>query len=291
VTAAHDPTPHLTEGQADEYAIGALEPEIAALITLHAEECERCRALVAGSQRVASSLGLATPIRPAPPRLKRRVMRSAGIRRFGPLWTVMRFTPAAAAAAAIIVAVASFTGMVSVRGQIDSLRDDNAALSSQLNDALSQKIEIALISERLKDSEQTAADLEQAAQSDRDLLVALLSPGSEVAELVRFDDGTSAVGRLVWDPEQRRVWFVANRLPAPAEGETYQIWLNSSGRFISLGTFTPDATGFARHESLVPEGLTTYDGAVITIERAGGALERSGPSVFVADLSNLKRDR
>ncbi|MCK9518126.1 MAG: anti-sigma factor [Dehalococcoidia bacterium] len=291
MSAAHEPTPHITQEQADEYAIGALEPEIAALITLHAEDCARCRALVVSSQRVASSFGLATPIRPAPPHLKRRVMSSAGIRRFGPLWTVMRFTPAAAAAAAIVVAVASFTGMVSLRGQVSDLRDDNATLGAQLKDALSQKIEIAVISERLQDSEQAAAELEQAAQSDRDLLVALLSPGSEVAELVRFDDGTSAVGRLVWDPEQRRVWFVANRLPPPAQGETYQIWLNSAGRFVSLGTFTPDSTGFARHESLVPEGLKTYDGAVITIERAGGAIERSGPSVFVADLSNLKRER
>lgn len=290
MTAAHEPTPHITEAQADEYAIGALEPELAALITLHAAECAQCKALVAESQRVAATLGLATPIRPAPPRLKKRVLHAAGIRR-GPLWIALRFTPAAAAAAAIVVAVASFAGMVSLRGQVSDLRDENAVLSGQLNDALSQKIEIALISERLRDSEQAAAELERAAQSDRDLLVALLSPGSEVAELVRFDDGTSAVGRLVWDPEQRRVWFVATRLPPPGPGETYQIWLNSGGRFVSLGTFSPDATGFARHVSLVPEGLTTYDGAVITIERAGGALERSGPSVFVADLSNLSRNR
>ncbi|MGE5596122.1 MAG: anti-sigma factor domain-containing protein [Hyphomicrobiales bacterium] len=290
MAAAPEHPPHITQEQADEYAIGALEPEIAALVALHVEDCPQCRALVATSQRVASSLSLSVPIRQTPPRVKHRVMRSAGIRRFGPLWTVMRFTPAAAAAAAIVVAIAAFTGMVSVRGQIGRLRDENASLESQIDQALSQKIEIEVLTRRLDESEKAASDLQAAAAGDRDLLVALLSPDSEVAELTSFEEGVS-VGRLVWDSQQKRVFLVATNLPRRTDGETYQLWVNSSGRYVSIGTFNSDENGFARYETYLPEGLKTYESAVVTVEQAGGSPTRSGPSVMVTDLSALRANR
>lgn len=283
-----EPLPHITQEQADEYAIGALEPEIAALVALHAEDCRPCQDVVADSQRLAASLSLSAPRRVTPPHLKKRVMHTAGVRRFKPLWTIMRFTPAAAAAAAIIVAIASLTGMVSMRGQVRDLRNESARLDSQLHEALTQKIEIAALTQRLDDSERSATELELQAKGDRDLLVALLSPDSEVAELVSFGNSGTSIGRLVWDPQQKRVWFVASRLPPRAQGETYQIWVNSAGRYVSLGTFNPDNAGFARYSAFLPEGLTSYESAVVTIERAGGAPERSGPSVFVTDLSALQ---
>lgn len=277
---------HITEAQADEYAIGALEPEIAALITLHAEECDECRALVAASQAVAATLGMGVPMRSAPPKVKRKVMHSAGIRRFRPLWIVAKFTPAAIGAAAIIVAFAAFTGMVSLRSQVSTLRDQNAKLDTQIDEALSQKIEIAALTQRLDASEENADILSTQAKSDRDLLVALLSPDSEVAELVPLDDGIAAVGRLVWDKQQQRVWFVATRLPPRAQDETYHIWVYSNGQYVSIGTFNPDENGFARFSTYLPQGLTAYESAVITIEKTGEA-ERKGPSVFVSDLSNV----
>ncbi len=47
--------------------------------------------------------------------------------------------------------------------------------------------------------------------------------------------------------------------------------------------------GFARYQAVVPEGITSYESAVVTIERAGGSPVREGPTVFfVWDLSRLK---
>ena len=83
---------------------------------------------------------------------------------------------------------------------------------------------------------------------------------------------------------------MATNLDKRPASETYQIWVNSAGKYVSLGTFQPDDQGFVRYEASIPAGLESYDSAVVTIERAGGSSERSGPSVFVvSDLSSVKR--
>lgn len=286
-----DETPfaaHLTPGQADEYALGALPAEGAALVALHIEECDACRMLVEDSRWVASMIARAAPVRAAPARLRKRVLRSAGARR-SPVRAVARFTPVAAAAAAIIVAVASFTGMVSVRGQIQELRNTNASLDAQMEDALGQKVEIAALTRRLANSELTADQMAAAAKGDRELLVALLSPESKVAEVVALED-MPTIGRLVWDDSQKKVFFVATGMPRTGQGETYQLWVSSGGRFVSLGTFGPDETGFVRFETSVPQELQTYESAVVTIEQAGGSTTRGGGrTVMATDLSSLRR--
>ena len=45
--------------------------------------------------------------------------------------------------AAFVVAAAAFTGMVSLRDQVNGLRSQNAAMQQQIDDAASQRVEIA----------------------------------------------------------------------------------------------------------------------------------------------------
>lgn len=279
---------HVSVEQADDYAIGALEPEFAALIDAHIADCRDCADLVAVSRRVAGALVLGVPRRSPPPRLKRRVLRSAGIIRPGPLRIAVRVAAAGAGAAAVFVAIAAFTGMVSVKGQLSDLRAQNGELESRINDALALKVDIAAVTRRLSEEERTSWELRQSARGDRDLLLAMLSPESDVAEVFAVDQTSSSIGRLVWDPEQKRVWFIAKDLPARPSGETYQIWVNAGGKYYSLGTFNSDTNGFARYETIVPQGLKSYETALVTVERSGSS-ERNGPSVFVTDLSRLRR--
>ncbi|MGI8927670.1 MAG: anti-sigma factor domain-containing protein [Tepidiformaceae bacterium] len=279
---------HITQAQADEYAIGALEPGLERIAALHLAECAVCRDIVHDSERLAFALSLAAPRRKAPRHIRHRVFRAAGITRPGPLHRAYVWGRAVAGVAAVFVAIAAFTGMVSVRGQIGGLRDTNAELQAQIDDALAQKVEIALLTQRLGDEEAGSAELREATRNDRDLLLAMLSPASDIADVVSVSPTSPSIGRLVWDDEQRRIWFIATSLAPLPEGKTYQIWVSSEGRFTSLGTFTPDAAGFARYETFLPQGLKQYDSAVVTVER-GGALERSGPSVFVTDLSQFGR--
>jgi hypothetical protein len=244
--------------------------------------------VVQEAQRVAAAFALGTPHRPAPARLRKRTFRAAGVARPSPLEQVLKFGKAVAGVAAVLVAAGAFTGMVLVRDQVDDLRSQNGDLQTQIDSVQQQKVEIAALTVRLNEEERTSSELRGAAKGDRDLLLALLSTESDIADVVSVDEDAQAIGRLVWDEAQKRVWFVATHLPERPTGQTYQIWVNSSGRWVSLGTFNSDSTGYARYETLVPEGLKSYDSAVVTIERAGGSPERSGDSVFVADLSGLR---
>jgi anti-sigma-K factor RskA len=281
---------HISQEQADEFAIGSLEPEFERPIAVHIAECSACRDLVRDAERVAASLAVSVPMRRPNRRLRRRVWKAAGIEGPGVLTRIAMIAPAAAGIAASIVAIAAFTGMISVRGQIQDLRNENVALQDQIDSTLSQKVQIAALTQRVSDEERTSAELRQAADGDRDLLVAIMAPESDVAEVLSVDpNAPSAVGRLIWDNEQTRVWFVAAHLPERPPGETYQIWVSSGGRYISLGTFNSDESGFARYDTTLPQGLKKYDTALVTIERSGGAPERSGNAVFVTDLSRLNR--
>ncbi len=280
---------HITQDQADEYAIGSLDPEAEPIVLYHMGICSECRSRVQAAERVAAALALGLRGHKPPRGLKQRILVNVGIARPHPLMRAFRWSRAVAGIAAVFVAVAAFTGMLSVRGQIHSLRDQNAHLSTQVEDALSTRVELVAQAQRLTDEENASQELRQTAKAFQDLTLAFLSPESSVADVISKEEAAGAQGRLVWDPDQSKLWFVARGLTPRKVGETYQIWVNSGGKWYSLGTFNSDASGFARYDTVLPQGLKTYESAVVTIERAGGAPERSGPSLFVADLSAIRK--
>lgn len=283
------PGEHISQEQADEYAIGSLEASLERVIALHLAECTACRDIVRDAERLAATFALLSPRRKPPQRLRGRVFTAAGITRPSPLRRFIAVSRAAAGVAAVLIAAGAFTGMVWVRGQLGDLRQENSELQTQMDDALSQKVELAALTRKLDDQEKASARLEEIARGDQDLVVALLSADTKVADVVSTDERGNSIGRLVWDEQQKRVWFVASDLPQRPAGETYQIWVNSGGKYHSLGTFEPDESGFAKHQTVVPEGISSYDTAVVTIERAGGSPTREGRAVFfVYDLSRLK---
>jgi anti-sigma-K factor RskA len=281
---------HISQEQADEYAIGSFPPEQERVIALHLADCDACRDLVREAERLAGRFALSAGARVRPSKKhKQRVLQAAGIRRPSMLQRFGTLARAAAGIAAVVVAVAAFTGMVSVRNKINGLEKANTELGTQINDALSQKVELAAITHRLSDAERSNFEQTQAARGDRELLLAMLSPKSDVADVYSPDDNTAAIGRLIWNSEQKRVWFVADNLSPRPNNQTYQIWVSSGGKYTSLGTFQPDDTGYARYVATVPQGMDSYDTAVVTIEEAGGSPQRTGPFVFSADLSPFKR--
>lgn len=277
---------HISQEQADEYAIGSLEPQLERAIRLHIAECSACREVVREAEALANMVGLAAPVRRAPARMKKQVYRNAGMTRPSPMRRMFTISRAAAGLAAVVVAIAAFTGMVSIKGQMDDLKETNTDLQTQINDALSQRVELAAVTQQLEDTRQAAADLQEASKTDRELMLALLSPSSDILAVTAPGEATNSIGRLVWDEEQKRLWFMATQLQQ-RPGETYQLWAQSGGRYFSLGTFEPDESGFARYERVIPEGLANYDTVVVTIERGSGSPVREGPTVFFVSSLNL----
>jgi hypothetical protein len=178
--------------------------------------------------------------------------------------------------------------MVSVRNQVNSLKAENGNLKTEIDDALSQKVEIAVLTERLGREEAASQKMQQATRDDRELMLAMMSPESGTANLLATEGNDPAIGSLIWDEKEKRVWFVANRLAPLPRGQTYHVWVISSGDFVSLGTFNTDSTGFARFAATLPNGIREYDQAVVTIQSVA-AERKDGEAVFVAYLSGLEK--
>jgi len=279
---------HITLEIADEFAVGSLESAAERDVALHIATCEPCAELVAEAERVASALSLAVPVVPAPDALRKRTLAVSRPSRMRHARRALTYARAGSSVAAVLIAVAALTGMLVLRHQVDDLNTENDTLRAQVGDALSTRVEIAALTRRLSDAERSSSEQSDQVRNDRELLLAMLSPQSDVAEVYSTDASRSAIGQMVWNRDQKRVWFIADNLPVRPANETYQLWVSEGGNYESLGTFEPDATGFARYSASVPEGMTGYDACVVTIEKAGGAPERSGPSVFAADLSRFR---
>lgn len=285
----HEPlAAHLTQDQADEYAIGALEDDVDRAVSLHLLECEPCRSLAVQAQALAASFALSAPLEPPPRDLRRRVFESTGIARPSLLGRFARYGAAAVLVASIAIAAAAFTGMVSLRGQVEDLRDANHDLDVRVREAVSTRVEIAALDAKLDDAERITAQLTEESQKDKELLLALMSDASKSIGVVSVDDSSPAIGRLVWDPDSNILWFVASGLPQLPVGEIYKIWLNSAGSYINIGAFNSDESGYVRYQAPLGQDLRTYDGAVITIESLSSSIDREGPPVFVMNLATLQ---
>jgi len=110
-----------------------------------------------------------------------------------------------------------------------------------------------------------AHDTASKAQVTSDVLAA--------SDLIRFnlvggDPAARFTGQLLWS-RSSGVVFSASRMPAPSAGSIYQIWLRTNAQPVSVGTFTPDATGRATvaldAAPAVPRPVT---GVMVTLEPA-----------------------
>ncbi|HKS90687.1 MAG TPA: hypothetical protein VJQ83_02070, partial [Tepidiformaceae bacterium] len=145
---------HITQDDADEYVLGVLDPAAASRIALHTATCGECQALIDEATAITGQLALSAPIEPAPPLLKRRVLRAAGLAP-QPFWRrALRYARPAAAAAVIAIAIGALAGVIALQSQVNNLKDDNNNLRTQLHTA------------------------SQGANSGTALVAALLSPGS-----------------------------------------------------------------------------------------------------------------
>lgn len=105
------------------------------------------------------------------------------------------------------------------------------------------------------------------------------------SDLVRFNltTGEAAArisGQLLWS-RSRGMVFTASRLPQPAAGKTYQIWLLTAGDPVSAGTVAPDASGrvsfVTETPPIVPRPIV---GVRVTAEPASGSSAPTGAIVL-----------
>jgi hypothetical protein len=103
-------------------------------------------------------------------------------------------------------------------------------------------------------------------------------------DLIRFNlGGGSQAGRgsaQVLLSRSRGVVFSGSGLTAVAPDSTYQVWLWTAARPVSVGTFVPDASGRATLSLETVPALPRVLGAGVTIEKAPGSDVPAGPAVL-----------
>lgn len=114
------------------YALGSLSPEEAQAVRAHLEKCEECRAEYRDLAPAASALAYAVEASPGP-LLKRRIMAQIRTDARSPRPIVW---PAYAAAACFILALGSWINSFSLSRQVDSLRAQDAQMTSAIADIL-----------------------------------------------------------------------------------------------------------------------------------------------------------
>ncbi|MFF8810005.1 anti-sigma factor [Streptomyces omiyaensis] len=221
------------------YALDALEPAEREDFAAHLSHCEDCRTEVAEFEATAARLAGAAAQDP-PSALKQRTMAAVeGVRQLPPrvpeTGAAPRTTRALKRKAVPLALAASVAAAVSFAG---------------------------LAAWQYQESRDARQQAQQAEQQLDAVSTVLAAPD---ARTVHGRATNGALTTVVSSDRQNRAVFTAAGLPAPAEGRTYQLWLDRDG------TMRP--AGFIHSDGTVPlDGDSAGAGAVgLTLEPVGGS--------------------
>jgi Anti-sigma-K factor rskA/Putative zinc-finger len=247
-------------------ALDAADPEDVRRVEEHAAECARCRVWLDEFRHTAAALAMWTPQVEPPPALRTRVLSAVGeqprslpiIRRLWPRsLTAGRPRLSAAwlvAAASFIVAVASFTWIAMLQGQISDLR--NAELVASERAGRFDRVVGVLASDKLA--------------------VKPLQPA--VAQL-------PSSGYVFLDPDSGTGMLMCHDLPAVEQGHAYQIWFVRGNERVSGGMLWPDRSGDGYTLIQVPQDLQSFDSIGLTDEPGSGSAWPTTARVMGAALN------
>jgi len=237
------------------YALGALDASDLAEFRAHlAEGCGECRREVAEYQEVL--VQLAEDLRRNPPpraggalldRIRRVPHRRPAPARF---WPGLRWVASVAVAAALVAAVATVFVSAWYEARLGRTAREVAALREQIG-------------------------------QERQALVLLRDPATQVISLGGLDPSPGAQGRMIWSEREGGV-FVAAHLPPLPPGKAYELWAIAGTGPIPAAVFTVDAEGAARARVAPLAGAPPVRQFAVTLEPAGGVPSPSGPMLLVS---------
>ncbi|GAA3507508.1 anti-sigma factor [Streptomyces showdoensis] len=231
------------------YALDALDPAERDDFAAHLPYCEDCRRDVAEFEATAARLAAATAQDP-PPALKQRTMNAIdAVRQLPP--RLPATDPAQAPAAG------------PARRSARALR--RKAVPLALAASLAAAVSFAGLAAWQYQESQDAR--QQARQTARQLDAVSAVLAAPDARTVHGLATNGALTTVVSSDRQNKAVFTAAGLPVPAEGSTYQLWLDQDG------TMRP--AGFIRADGTVPLAGDPADATAVglTLEPAGGSAQ------------------
>lgn len=223
----------------------------------------------------------AVPTRRQPAVAKKTFWQKIRQRQSSPAFTALGF---AMAAFAIIYA---FT----MRGQLDTLRQQNELLSAEISQQQASLATLQVATNTLSsqlatlgESNETLATINQEIQAriayDEQMLAIYTAPTWEVARIVGTEFALTSSGYIVLDPESDQAVLAVSELEPLSTDFTYQLWLiRDDETRVSAGIFDSDPEGNSTH-IFATETFNTFEAIGVSIEPAGGSEQPTGATVM-----------
>lgn len=162
------------------------------------------------------------------------------------------FAPTLLSKAAVFSAIIFFAGFVAVLYVYNNVNS-----------------QIAVLNQRLSESQQQLDEVKRQSASERDLIA---SPASTVEKLEGTQGTQQAKARLVFDKQNGKYVLFVEGLPDAPAGKAYQIWFLADPKKPTPGkTFTPDKFGRAILQDEIPVDSRKAMLFAVTLEDAKGA--------------------
>ena len=241
--------------------LGILPPKEQAALREHLTAgCPHCAAEMAAARETFNMLPFALEPETPSPMAKARLMAAVRAESApGPRTPVVAartgWRTVIAGAAMLAAVVMGYVMVVRQQRVIDNSERVIATLRAQLD----------------RQGEELAA-LTQQMRAARESIQFVSSPGVLTVDLSGQGNMAESAARVFWDRRRDSWQLYPDRLPAPATGRTYQLWLvTNTGVKISAGTFEPQAMTAIGGRVVIPPGTGNVIVAAITDEPSGGS--------------------
>lgn len=254
---------------APEYVLGTLDEVTRARVLAHLSGCPACRAEVAAVSQTFDAMGRSVADAEPPAGLRDRIIgipaaqtRRPGVVAAAPVRSTSFLAVAMRVAAVAVVAV-SLWQWSAARQEVSELRQRVAELQATSSDLLVAKVSLE---EQVKTVTHQTQVLRASDLVTYDLAAEPVAAGAHARAYVSHKDG---------------MVFTAEGLPAAPAGKVYQLWVIVNARPVSVGVFSPDATGRV-HAVMDTPPIPAMPGKVaVTLEPTGGLPQPSG-AVYLA---------
>jgi hypothetical protein len=256
----------------DLYAVGALEPDVADEVAMHAETCPDCEAELERAWQAVQLLRLSVP--PAAPSdlLRQRILRAAGTEvapaaRESGSQPQGRLTWLPAAAGARRLSAAWRGG---------ALRWAAAAALVPLVLSAWLALQVVQLQQQMRAAERAIGDNRSQAYTAIEFMGKALETGGAMARVDGTEMAPAAQGFVYYMPSEQRCVLVTEGLPMPGRDSVYQVWLQVGDKRVNGGVFMPENTGHGMLVVQSPMPLASVDAVGITVEPKGGSEEPHG---------------
>lgn len=175
------------------------------------------------------------------------------------LWEKFQPFALGLAAASIVVIVALGAYIYSLDTKLRGQESIIAELQTLVGD---KNAELALLTNEI--GEQT------------EMLAFLENPEVVIINLVKTEEDITAVGRVLWNPNDDEAMFYALDLPEVPQGKTYQLWAIADGEPKNAGVFSIDERGNNVHVIESIKDIGDVSAFAVSLEPAGGVLAPTG---------------